>query len=58
LLQKWLEYMGDKDIGKITAADITEYLNWLRTDTTPHRFSGKKRAIVAQNLNPVLAWEV
>ena len=41
LLEKWVEHQGDEEIPKVKAADITGYLSWLRTDYTPHRFSGK-----------------
>jgi len=41
LLKKWLEQqVGEKDISKITVADITDYLNWLRTDYTPEGCAG------------------
>lgn len=53
LLKKWLEHVGDKDISKITAADITGYLSWLRTDYIPHRFSGKTEPLSPKTLRNV-----
>jgi integrase/recombinase XerD len=40
-LHKWVERTGDREIGKVTGADISAYLAWLRTEYIPHRFSGK-----------------
>ena len=31
LLNKWIEYEGDKDVGSITSQNIRRYLAWLRT---------------------------
>jgi len=36
-LKLWLEHMGDKDIGKITPANLLEFLNYLRTEYVPRR---------------------
>ena len=40
-LQKWVERTGDREIDKVTGADYSAYLAWLRTEYIPHRFSGK-----------------
>ena len=53
LLKKWMEHVGDKEIGKITSADLTGYLSWLRTDYTPHRFSGKTDPLSPKTLRNV-----
>lgn len=53
LLRKWLEYAGDRDVSKITAAEITGYLSWLRTEYTPHRFSGKKEPLSPKTLRNI-----
>lgn len=53
LLRKWLEYAGDRDVSKISAAEITGYLNWLRTEYTPHRFSGKKEPLSPKTLRNI-----
>ena len=41
LLNKWIEYEGDKKITEVQTADIREYLAWLRTEYVPHRYNGK-----------------
>jgi integrase/recombinase XerD len=53
LLQKWLEQVGEREIRKITAAEITGYLSWLRTEYTPHRFSGKNEPLSPKTLRNV-----
>ena len=50
LLKKWVEHVGDKEIGKITSADLTGYLSWLCTDYTPHRFNGKTAPLSPKTL--------
>lgn len=40
-LEKWIEYEGDIEIGKIDSQKIIMYLTWLRSGYTPNRFSGK-----------------
>ena len=43
-LQKWLEYLDDKDVAKITSGELTKYLAWLRNEYVPHSFGeGKDR---------------
>ena len=39
-LKLWLEHMGDQDIGRITSANLLEFLNYLRTDYVPRRITG------------------
>lgn len=38
-LKRWLEYEGDKEVGKITSKNIIDFMNWLRTEYRPKRFS-------------------
>jgi len=48
LLNKWLEHIGDQEIGKITAQDVVAYLSWLRNECTPRRYNGKTHPLVAR----------
>jgi integrase/recombinase XerD len=36
-LKLWLAHQGDQDIGKITSANLLEFLNYLRSEYAPHR---------------------
>ena len=38
-LNRWMEKMGDKPIGKVTPIDVRDYLAYLRTDYVPHTFA-------------------
>ncbi len=38
-LKLWLAYMGDQDIGKITSANLLEFLNYLRSEYVPRRIA-------------------
>jgi len=40
LLNKWLAYIGDRNIIEVETSDLTGYLAWLRTDYVPVRFNG------------------
>jgi integrase/recombinase XerD len=40
-LEKWEEHEGEIEVGNIDAQNIIQYLNWLRNDYIPHRYSGK-----------------
>jgi integrase/recombinase XerD len=44
-LRVWLTYAGDKDVAEATAQEIQAFLNYLRTDYTPRRFSGDAAAL-------------
>jgi site-specific recombinase XerD len=44
-LQVWLAYAGDKDVAVVTAQEIQAFLNYLRTDYKPCRFSGDAAAL-------------
>ena len=35
-------HMGDQDIGKITSANLLEFLNFLRSEYVPRRIAGKE----------------
>jgi integrase/recombinase XerD len=39
-LKLWLEHMGDQDIGRITSANLLEFLNYLRSEYVPRRIAG------------------
>ncbi len=41
-LEKWLEYLGDKNVAKITTGELIKYFSWLRTEYVPHSFGGGK----------------
>jgi integrase/recombinase XerD len=41
-LKLWLAHMGDQDIGKITSANLLEFLNYLRSEYMPRRIAGKE----------------
>jgi integrase/recombinase XerD len=35
-----IEHLGDKEIAAVTSADLKSFIDWLRTDYKPRRFSG------------------
>jgi len=39
VLQKWVEKMGDRPVGKITSADVLDFMTYLRTEYVPHTFA-------------------
>ena len=39
-LRRWVEYMGDNEVGKITVLDLRKYLAYLLTEYEPRRISG------------------
>jgi integrase/recombinase XerD len=53
LLNKWLEYLGDRELGNITAQDIITYISWLRNEYTPHRYGGKTHPLSPKTLRNV-----
>ena len=54
-LAKWLEYLGDRELGQVTAQDAIRYLNWLRTEYVPHRYGGKTHPLSPKTLRNVWA---
>jgi integrase/recombinase XerD len=44
-LRVWLAYAGDQDVAVVTAQDIQAFLNYLRTDYKPRRFSADTKAL-------------
>jgi len=40
-IKLWLTYQEDVDLSEITSRDLRDYLNYLRTEYTPRRLSGK-----------------
>jgi integrase/recombinase XerD len=41
-LKLWLVHIGDQEIGKITPANLLEFLNYLRSEYVPRRIAGKE----------------
>ncbi|MFZ3070664.1 MAG: hypothetical protein WA110_06045 [Anaerolineaceae bacterium] len=39
VLRKWMEKLGDKPVGKISSADVLDYMTYLRTEYVPHTFA-------------------
>ncbi len=52
-LEKWVEHVGDVEIGTITGKDITDYLSWLRGEYTPQRFNGKTHPLSPKTIRNV-----
>ena len=53
LLNKWVEYIGDREIDQVTSQNIITYINWLRNEYTPRRFSGKTHPLSPKTLRNV-----
>jgi integrase/recombinase XerD len=53
LLNKWLEHIGDQEIGKITVLDVVAYLSWLRNEYTPRRYNRKTYPLSPKSLRYV-----
>ncbi len=53
LLNKWIEYEGDKGITEIETADIRKYLAWLRTEYVPQRYNGKTHKLSPKTLRNI-----
>ena len=53
ILAKWLEHIGDQEFHKITPQEAISYINWLRKEYVPHRYSGKTHPLVAKTLRNV-----
>jgi integrase/recombinase XerD len=53
LLKKWLEYIGDRELGNISAQEIIAYISWLRNEYTPHRYGGKTHPLSPKTLRNV-----
>ena len=41
ILSQWVEYVGDKDAGKITSRDLIAYITYMRDAYTPRRITRK-----------------
>jgi hypothetical protein len=35
-----LDYLGDKEVGRITSTQVLEFLNYLRSEYVPRRIAG------------------
>lgn len=53
LLNKWIEYEGDKGIDEIQTGDIRKYLAWLRTEYIPQRYNGKTHKLSPKTLRNI-----
>lgn len=53
LLNKWIEYEGDKEVTAVTTTDIRKYLAWLRTEYVPQRYNGKVHKLSPKTLRNV-----
>ena len=53
LLNKWIEYEGDKDISEIEPGAIRNYLAWLRTDYKPQRYNGKSHPLSPKTIRNI-----
>ena len=53
ILAKWLEHIGDQELHKITSQEAISYINWLRKEYVPHRYSGKTHPLAAKTLRNV-----
>jgi integrase/recombinase XerD len=49
-LAKWVEYMGDKEVAKITSSELTGYFNWLHKEYVPHSFGRVKEHLAPKTL--------
>lgn len=52
-LSQWAMHTGAIKITRITSRDIFTYLDYLRTDYVPHRFSGEIRALSPKTIRNV-----
>ena len=53
ILEKWVEYMGNRKIGQITEKDINEYLIYMRTEYKPKRFSGRTHMLSLKTIRNI-----
>ena len=52
-LNRWLSYIGDRDVSKVKSSDLTGYLAWLRTEYKPVRFNGSNEPLSAKSIRNV-----
>ena len=52
-LNQWMEHVGDQDVAKVTASDLTNYIAWMRTEYKPRRWNGNKDPLSAKSLRNV-----
>ena len=55
ILAKWLEHICDQELQKISSQYAIAYINWLRNEYVPHRYSGKTNPQAAKTLRNVWA---
>jgi len=52
-LQRWIDHIGDIDVGKITPDILRAYLVWLHTEYKPKRFNGKTDPLSPKTINNI-----
>lgn len=50
LLEDWVKYTGDMPVSKVRPSDISNYLNYMRTEYVPRRLSGDTRPLAPKTL--------
>ena len=53
ILHHWLDYIGDRDVSKISTSDLAEYLAWLRTNYKPIRLNGSTEPLSQKSIRNV-----
>jgi integrase/recombinase XerD len=53
ILNQWLEYSGDIEVGEITTQGIRAYLAWLRTEYKPKRRNGRSHPLSPKTVRNV-----
>lgn len=53
ILKQCHERWGDIDVGAIGGKDVSEYLNWLRSDYVPKRYGGKTHPLSPKTIRNV-----
>lgn len=53
LLNKWMEHIGDQEIGHISSQDVVAYISWLRNEYVPRRYNGKTHPLSPKTLRNV-----
>ena len=52
-LKIWGNYIGDVDVARVTSQHLLEFLNWMRNDYKPRRFSGKEDPLSPKTLRNI-----
>ena len=54
VLRKWMEKIGDQPVGKITSADVLDYMTYLRTEYVPPPSTRKILRMMRQNYRSLI----